>query len=335
MVERERGKVALIQDGKLSAEVGDLGDLSHATLKFHRGDAWLVSRDGRLSRIDPCGPRVTATAKVGNSAIGLTFVGDHVAVANYDPCDVVVLDRDLREVRRIPTGSRNVGIKAEGNRLFFALMDRDEIWVVDAARGYALEKTIPEAGAMPFDALLAEGRYVIGLYKESAVGVLDTRSLEYRKIPLKAPDGSPVLKIPHFGMWGVAGRRAFLPMPGVPKLYEVDLDSMAVLRTLELPGQPVFAAVAPDGKTLAVNYSGARENFVSLIDTADMRHMQDLEVGQRVMHLRFSEDSRNLYASTFFDNRVHVLSGQPWASGSSVAVPGPSGLFLAPTEVEP
>lgn len=52
VVERGRGKVAVIQEQQRTHEIGDLGKLHHATIKFWNGFAFIISRDGWLSRID-------------------------------------------------------------------------------------------------------------------------------------------------------------------------------------------------------------------------------------------------------------------------------------------
>ncbi|MBT9584823.1 NirF protein [bacterium] len=327
--------MAIIQDGKVTAEVSDLGDLSHATVKFHRGAAYVVSRDGWLSRIDAASRTPSARARVGQSSIGLTFLDNYVAVANYEPREVVILDLLLREVKRIPTGSRVVGIKAWGDRLAVALMDKDELWVLNARQDFGLEKSIVQAGAMPFDALLWQEQYVVGFYKEPVVGVLDLKSLAYHRVELKSEEGLPILKIPHFGQWGVEAQRAYLPIPGSPTLAQLDLRTLACQHRVELPGLPVFATLSPDGRLLAVNYSGPQENLVTLLDPETLKILQNVEVGERVMHLRFSPDSKRLYASCYFENQVKSLSGVPWKVEGMVPVPGPSGVFLVPQEEKP
>ena len=78
--------------------------------------------------------RLVKRVKVGNSGIGLDFFKEYVLVANYDPDSVVLLERDLNLVKTIKTDSRNVGIKAYSSGFVCALMDRDEVWIVEGEK---------------------------------------------------------------------------------------------------------------------------------------------------------------------------------------------------------
>ncbi|WP_211436144.1 hypothetical protein [Candidatus Kuenenia stuttgartiensis] len=50
------------------------------------------------------------------------------------------------------------------------------------------------------------------------------------------------------------------------------------------------------------------------------------------MHIRFSEDSRRLYLSSYFDNTVRVLDTNEWKVLDEITVPTPSGIFILPDE---
>lgn len=337
VVEREKGALAVLEGGARLAEISGLGDLSHATVKFHAGAAFVVSRDGYLSKIDAATLALVRRVKVGDSGIGLDFVRtpgrDFVAVANYAPPEVVVLGLDLEVHRRIATGSRNVGIKSEGGLLVFSLMDKDQIWVVDAKDDFKVVKKIEQGGQMPFDALLKDGAYLVGFFKDPSLGHLDLGSLDYRKRRLVEDGKELTLKVPHFGTWGVTGPardRVYVPAVGARQLHLLDLGRFAYLGKVELGGTPVFAAVSPDGKQLAVNFSGERENFVAVVDPATGKVLRELEAGRRVMHLRFSADSKKLYVSSYFDNAVKVFDTGRWVAKAQVEVASPSGLFLGP-----
>ena len=90
MVERDAKKIAVIENNYLVSEISNIGDMSHATIKFHAGKTWVISRDSILSRIDPKSRSVEKSVKVGDSGIGFTFFPKHVVVANYAPQTVVV-----------------------------------------------------------------------------------------------------------------------------------------------------------------------------------------------------------------------------------------------------
>ncbi|RME12258.1 MAG: NirF protein, partial [Aquificota bacterium] len=262
VVERERGSLAVVVDGRLVKEIEGLGNLNHATLKLWRGKAYLISRDGYLSQIDTEKDELLRKVKVGESAIGIDFTRDHIVVANYEPKTVVVLDEELNVVQSLNTGSRNVGIKGFEVGFVFSLMDRDEIWLVKDKS----VKVFGNVGAMPFDALLKGNVYVVGFFKEGGVGLLDVKREVYRKVVFLSAGKEVVFKIPHFGTWGVSGDRAFIPVVGERRLYLVNLRNFNLEGHVELSGLPVFAVISPDGKYVAVNFSGDREDYVALVD---------------------------------------------------------------------
>lgn len=330
VVERERRSLAVIKDGKWAGEIPDLGDTSHTTVKFSGGYGFAISRDGFVSKIDPKTNKVIKKAKVGNSGIGLNFIKNYVAVANYDPGTVVILDLDLNLVKTIKTGSRNVGIKALENKLIFALMDKNEIWVLDADRDFSPMKKFTNVGELPFDALLADRRYIVGFFNDTRLGSVNLDSLEFKPMVLDQGDQETVLKIPHFGQWGVAGGSVFIPANKDKKLHVVSLTDFKYQGTIDLIGTPVFVAASPDGKTLAVNYSGEKENFITIVNPVEQKVELDIQAGKRVMHFRFSPSGKELYLSSYFDNQMKIFKVGSWGKTGHVDVATPSGIFLVP-----
>lgn len=328
VVEREREKLAVIEDGILSGEIGSLGNLNHATAKFNKNFIYVISRDGCLSQINTGSDNLLRQIKAGKSGIGFVFIDDMVAVANYDPHDVVILDGSLNKLKKIETNSRNVGIKSWERFLIFALMDKDEIWVLDSKENFEVHKIIKNAGGTPFDALMSENKYIVGLFNEGSVGMLDAKTMSYSKRDLRRGEGEAVFKIPHFGTWGVYKDYAFIPAVGERRLHIVDVNSFKHSGYIDLIGLPVFAAVSPDGRYIAVNYSGDKEDFLTVIDTKSKKVLNDIKAGKRIMHIRFSDDSRRLYLSSYFDNAVRVLDTNEWKVLKEITVPTPSGIFI-------
>jgi len=327
VVERERGTLAVIEKDELKKEIGGLGDLNHATVKFLRKRAYVISRDGYLSMIDTSTDRLLRKVKVGESTIGLTFCGDKVAVANYSPKTVLLLSSELSILHRFETGSRNVGIKSYGKLLVFSLMDRDEVWVVDC-EDLSIVERFERVGDMPFDALLSGNSYVVGFFGESAVGLLNLDTMTYKKVRFRKSAEEIVLKIPHFGLWGVLGDTAYIPAVGERKIHIVSLKDFSYIGSLELPGLPVFAAVSPNGRFLAVNYSGDMEDYLSLIDVRNLHLVETRKLGRRILHFRFSQDSEFIYVSSYYENKVKKVSVPDLKPVKDVSVPTPSGVFI-------
>ncbi len=328
VVQRERQSLAVIEDGKWQGEIPDLGDTSHTTVKFSGGFGYAISRDGYVSKIDPKTHKVLKKVEVGNSGIGLNFVRDFVAVANYDPGTVVILDRDLSVKKMIETGSRNVGIKSLENKLIFALMEKNEVWILDADKDFELMKKFTDVGELPFDALLADRRYIVGFFNDVRLGSVNLDTLNYEPLVLDQGDKETVLKIPHFGQWGVAGGSVFIPANKDKKLHIVSLADFSYQGTIDLIGTPVFVAASPDGKILAVNYSGEKENFITIVDAVARKVERNIDAAKRVMHFRFASSGKELFVSSYFENQMKIFKVKTWEETGHVDVATPSGIFL-------
>jgi protein NirF len=328
VVERERESLSVINNQKEFTTIKDLGNLNHATLKFNGGFAYVLARDGYISKIDTANDSLVKKIKIGKSGIGIIFTDTQVVIVNYDPNSVVILDFDLNVQKIIETNSRNVGVKTWNNFLVFSLMDKNEIWVLDSKKDFKLVHKIENAGNLPFDALIKDNLYIVGFFNESSVGVLDLVNLSYKTITLSQPTDQTTYKVPHFGYWGIVGDVAIVPMVASKKLLLIDLKNIKPLREIDLIGQPVFAAVSPDKKSVVVSYSGEQEDYITIIDTDKFAQKIDMPAGRRIMHFRYSNDGNFFYTSSYFENKVNIFETKKWKKIGSIAVSTPSGIFI-------
>jgi len=327
IVERERESLYVL-DGVNEKTISDLGNLNHATMKFRGKYGYLLARDGYVSKIDTVTDTLVRKVKIGKSGIGITFIGNHIAIVNYDPNSVVILDQELNVVKTILTDSRNVGIKAYKNYLVFSLMDKNALWVLDASKDYEIVKKVEDIGALPFDALIKEQRYLVGFFNEAAIGMFNVETLSYKKVSLHDLAMTPIYKVPHFGYWGIIDDIAVIPVVGQKKLLVLNLTTGKPQKEINLIGDPVFASVSSDKLQLVVNYSGDKENFISVVNLKTFEKVKDVEVGRRVMHLRFSPNEEKAYVTTYFDNKLKVLNTKDWSVLDEKAVATPSGVFI-------
>ena len=327
VVERERESLFVL-DNQNEKIIKDLGNLNHATMKFRGNFGYVLARDGSISKIDVTNDVVVKKVTIGKSGIGLTFIGDYIAIVNYDPNSVVILDKDLNIVKTIETSSRNVGIKTFKNFLVFSLMDKNEIWVLDSSKNFESVKKFEKVGQLPFDALIKDEKYIVGFFNEAAIGILDLNLLRYEKVILKDVGEKLVYKVPHFGYWGIVNNNAIVPIVADKKLLVLDLNTSKAIKEIELIGNPVFASVSPDKSTLIVNYSGDKEDFISVVDLKSFTKTKDINVAKRVMHLRFSQDGKKAFVTSYFDNSLKTLETDNWNIIDVKKVATPSGIFL-------
>lgn len=326
VVERDRESVFVLENSKQS-EIVDLGNLNHATIKFEGDFGYVLARNGFITKFNAKTNEVIKKVKYGKSGIGLTFTKDFVVIVNYEPKSVMFLDKDLNLVHTLNTESRNVGVKAYKDLIVFSLMDKNEIWVVSLKDGFNVIKKFDQVGKLPFDALVNENFYVVGFFDEASIGIVDLEILKYKKIALKDLSDSPVLKVPHFGYWGIVKNNALVPLANNNKLISLDLGDLKVDRELELFGSPVFASVSPDLKKMVVNFSGDKEDFIAVVDVPNFKVEKIINIGRRVMHFRFVEDGQFLYVSSYFDNKLTKLNTKTWNIVEQFVVPSPSGVF--------
>ena len=345
VVERENAALAVIEKDRFDKEIKEMHNLNHAVVKLRDNDGYVITRDGYVIKFDPVHDRKLKEYKTSKSAIGFIIGANYLAVANYDNKTVEILDRDLNPVQTIKTGSRNVGIKNYKNYLIFELMDADEIWVMkdeNAGKGkprFVLYKKFTEIGEVPFDAMIHKNIYVAGLFNSPNVGLLDLDKMEYRKIPLNLGQKERILKVPHFGFWSISKDHFFVPAVGARKVFVFDHDFKPVT-AIAVKGNPVFTAISPDKKWLAVTFSGKDFPYVQIVDTESFKIVRTFEFPGWILHLRWSAESPRLYFSVNTKSEVvafDVSDADPkkWRELLKWPVPKPSGIFLFRMPEEP
>ena len=150
VIERASGRIAIINTTTMNilGKVGDLGDLSHASVVFSRDGryAYVFGRDGALSKVDILEQRlVNRVMQAGNSIGGaISADGRYVAAQNYTPGGVKVFNAetlelvaDLPATYNTPEGpkrSRVVGlVDLPGQRFAYSLFDAGQVWVADVS----------------------------------------------------------------------------------------------------------------------------------------------------------------------------------------------------------
>ena len=337
VVERENSALAVIYNNMLIDEIKNMHNFNHAVVKFKDLDGYVITRDGYVIKFDPIKNKKLKEYKTSKSAIGFIIGKNFVAVANYDNKTVEILDRDLNHIQTINTGSRNVGIKEYKDYLVFACMDSDEIWIMknegDGKKvNFKLYKKIKSAGIVPFDAMIDKNLYIVGFFNSKNIGVLDLDTMSYRKIPLKLGKRERILKVPHFGFWSISSKYFFIPAVGDRKVFVFD-HNFNFIKAIEVEGNPVFTALSPDKRWLAVTFSGKKFPIVQVIDTNDLKVVRKFEFPGRVLHIRWSPNHPYLYFSINDKNMVqayNIADPNPknWWLNFEWPVPKPSGIFV-------
>jgi protein NirF len=335
VVERESESLATIYDGVKRTNIEGMHNMNHGVVKFEGNDGYVISRDGYIVKFDPVSEKILAEYKTSKSAIGFVVGPNYVAVANYDDKSVDILSRDLKPIDKIQTGSKNVGIKIYTDYLIFSQMDNDIISVfkdMDAGKAlpnFKLHKEFKDVGELPFDAMIKDEKYIVGFFTSKFFGVLDLKKMEYNKIDIFLDENRQmVLKVPHFGFWSIGGDKVFVPAVGDNKVLVYDNDFKFV-KNIKTQGLPVFTSLSPDKKYLAVTYSGKDFPTIQIIDTNSLEIIHTFNFDGKVLHLRWSETTPQLYVSVNDTNKIAVIHTKEWFLNREIFnVKKPSGIFI-------
>lgn len=350
VVERSRGTLALVNTSRrtLLAEIGGLGDLSHASVVFSRDGAiaYVFGRDGALSKVNLLTRRVERRLMQAGNSIGgaISQDGSLVAAQNYTPGGIKVFDaQSLALVADIPAEyapgktSRVVGLAdLPGQRFIFSLFDADAIWIADLSQRSrpALVK-LEGVGRQPYDALVTpDGRhYIAGLFGEDGLALVDLWDdvPTVRRILAGYGRGEqplPVYKMPHLRGWAVAGRHAYLPAIGRHEVLVVDTSSWQEVGRIAVAGQPVFVMAQPDGRQVWVNFAVPDYDRVQVIDSRSRRIVQTISPGKAVLHMEFTPRGEAVWISSRDANRVSVIDTQRFETLATLDIVEPSGVFF-------
>jgi len=333
VVERESESVAIINKGLTKSHMENMHNMNHGIIKFKDKDGYLISRDGYVVRFDPVTEKKLNEYKTSKSAIGFVVGKNYVAVANYDDKSVDILTRDLQPIDKIVTGSKNVGIKIYKDYLIFAQMDSDKVTILkneankDALPKFKVFKEF-NVGKMPFDAMIKDNTYIVGFFLTKAFGVVDLDKMEYSQIKITADGNKPVLKVPHFGFWSLSKDKTFIPAVGdnAVMIYDKDFNFIANIKT---QGLPVFTALSPDKKYLAVTFSGKDFPTIQIVDTKTLEIIKTFNFPGKVLHVRWSNSDHFLYVSVNDANQISVINTEEWFLEREIfQIKKPSGLFI-------
>ncbi len=335
VVERENSSLATIYGGLQRTHIEGMRNMNHGVVKFEGKDGYVISRDGYVIKFDPITEKITNEYKTSKSAIGFVIGKHYVAVANYDDKSVDVLTRDLKPIKKIKTNSKNVGIKIYKDYLIFSQMDNDTISVykdMNIGKGvpkFEVYKEFKDVGELPFDAMIKDNNYIAGFFTSKHYGVVDLDTMTFKKIKIFLDSKRKmVLKVPHFGFWSIGGDKVFVPAVGDNKVLVYD-DKFNFIKNIETQGLPVFTALSPDKKYLAVTYSGKDFPTIQIVDTKTLKIIQTFNFNGKVLHVRWSNVDEYLYVSVNDSNTVAVINTKEWFMEREIFnVKKPSGIFI-------
>jgi protein NirF len=355
VVGRATGTLTVVNTSSKEAlgAIGELGDLSHASVVYARdgAHAYVFGRDGALTKVNLLTRRIEARVEQAGNSIGgaISQDGTLVAAQNYQPGGIKVFDaRTLSLVADIPANfdapgepgkrSRVVGLaELPGRRFIYSLFDADQIWIADLGQpGPPRLTKFEKIGHQPYDALVTpDGRYYIaGLFGEDGLAMIDLWQAQPKVHRIlggygRGQEALPVFKMPHLRGWAIAGRNAWLPAIGRHEVLVVDTETWAEVARVPVAGQPVFVMAQPDGRHVWVNFAIPDYHRVQVIDTMTRQVVRTLEPGAAVLHMEFTPKGEAVWISSRDANRVSVIDTATFATLATLPVEAPSGIFFS------
>jgi protein NirF len=357
IVERETGSVIVIDSSshKLLGRVAGLGNLIHGTVKFSKDGryAYVIGRDAKVSKIDLFTLTLIKQVNGGDDSVGgvMSQDGRYIALSNYSPGEVRILNADTLEtvrvipaVRDYPDGrrenSRVVGlVDAPGNLLLYSLMDSNGIWVVDASREDSpVIKKFWDIGETPYDALItSDGRYyLVGLLKSNWFVLLDTWDMkEVKRISaIKVREGgdaeektAPLWKIPHLKGWAIAGGLAVLPAVQREVALIYDIRDWHLIDEVPLAGTALYTVSSPDNRYVWVDLVGKNGDIIQVIDLKTLEVIKTFSPGKGATHPQFTPKGNAVYISLMDEDKVVVYNPTNFEKIKEFPAKGPSGIF--------
>ena len=159
--------------------------------------------------------------------------------------------------------------------------------------------------------------------------MLNLKTLKYHIVSYGKKKSFPH-QIPHYGIYSIYNGRAYIPAVGEKKIVVIDLKTQKETDSVNPIGYPIFIIFSPNRGTIAVNYSGKEHNYLTLIDSKDMKVMKNIKAGRRIMFMAYSGNGRLIYASDYFGNSVNVFNIYTGKEIDRIPVQSPSGIFRAP-----
>lgn len=368
VAERESGRIMVIDSIKheLLGRVEGLGNLRHGVMTFSRDGryAYVIGRDGTLSKVDLIKLSLEKKVKVGENSIGIAISRDnkYLMVCNYQPGGVVIVNSDtLETVKEIPAVkemedgskliSRTVGpLDTPDNLMIYGLMEGNGVWVVDMKKdGFPVIKKFWDVGDTPYDQLISpDGRnYVVGLLNSPWVGVLDTWKLdEIKKVDMserragvkKEYEKVPIYHIPHLESWAVSGDLAFVPAIGEKRVIVYNMKDWSFIKSIPIAGTPLFVVVRPGGREVWVDNVDApgseAERLIQVIDVETLEVKKTIDAGKGAIDPQFTPKGEALYISIREEGKVAVYDTDSYKLIKEIPAEKPSGIFCTDRAVK-
>ena len=332
--------------GEVAAEVGDAGEI----LVFSNSSPHVTAIDILTEEVSRTGDLDGLTTWAWNDDNNF-FDGRHLWLGSLDAAagtaELITLDVDtLTVTNRIPLGSESEGVflgKArQDGSLLVSKMAAGEILTVNTATHEVTNtfSDVPLHGGVLADADLsidAEGveRFVYPTGEGDRVVSLDPSSGAVLATAESKKGGHPtrLTASPDGSIW--------VQESGKHTVAVYEPSALELVKRFQTGTEPILGTFTYDG---SYAYTGhADDNFVQVVDTADLRALAHIRVGLNPQMVAVRPDFTRIYAMLTDDQAVAVVYQQDWEANrftitstkeNTIALDSPPvGMFLRMTSV--
>lgn len=354
VVEKDAEKLVFI-DGSTHEVVGrihDIGFQPHTSVFSPDGQyMYIIARDGWLTKIDLGTLKPIKSISVGENSRGtaLTENGKYLAIGNYAPGNVVMIDADTLEVlKTIPTTgqlegkdieSRVGAVVQKGNDIIVALKDLNSVWVIDTDEPSfeVVEKywNIGDNKAPLHDAYLTpDGKfYLVAAMGANTVWVLNTETWEQV--------GEVKTGItPHTGPGATWGTTTYVPAIGEGLITAIDTQTWEPIAYIKTAGPGLFIRSYPNDTTYPYVWAdtafGDHHDEIYVIDARSNEIVETLipVPKESSWHPEFTLDGRFVYVVSQTGNEITIYDANTFAVVKRIKAETPSAVSNVGLRIE-
>ena len=326
VVEKDAEKLLAI-DGTTHTVIGrvhDVGFQPHTSV--YSSDAkymYIISRDGWLTKIDLTTLEPVASVLVGENSRGTAITDNdkYVAIGNYNPGNVVILDASSMEIlKTIPLSmekdgkqieSRAGAVVEDGNRIIVALKDGTSVWAIDTDQsGFPVTHKFSDIGAgrpALHDAFLTPNgsHYIVASQGSKTAWILDVATMK------------PVAEIetgdtPHTGPGAAWGNYIYIPSLGEGLITVIDMTTWKPAKYIKTGGPGLFVRSYSKDPTYPYVWAdtafGDHKDEIYVIDARVNEIVKTIipVKGESSWHPEFTYDGKFVYVVSQSANEVEV-----------------------------
>lgn len=326
VVEKDDEKILAI-NGQTNTVVGrihDVGFQPHTSV--FSSDAkymYIISRDGWLTKINLETLEPISTIHVGENSRGtaLTDNDKYVAVGNYAPGDLVILDAVSMEILiKIPLiveidgeniESRAGAVVEDGNRIIVALKDANSVWAIDTDQpDFPVTHKFSDIGDnVPalHDAFLTPNgtHYIVSSQGSKTAWVLDLATMK----PIAEVETG---ETPHTGPGAAWGDYIYVPALGEGLITVIDTVEWKPVKYIPTGGPGLFVRSYSKDPSYPYVWTdtafGEHKDEIYVIDARKNEIIQTIipVKGESSWHPEFTYDGKYVYVVSQSANEVEV-----------------------------